>query len=134
MIDTSALDTLIKRLMRDDTAHRDLDDAIAETVGWSRAYETTTDPTTGEQTRKLLKRWFPPGSSTLRRVPSYTTDLQCALDLAADVSGGATVACSWERGAASAKIGDRPPVPAVKATMAVCAAALIFLRQKSLSN
>jgi len=134
MNDLSVVDALIKRLMRDDTPHRDMDDGIAEILGWSRAYETITDANTGETSQKLLKRWYPPGSQTLRRVPSYTSDLQCALDLASDVSGGARVGCSWDESGAHSVIGARPPVRARDVAMAVCAASLIVVRQKSSTN
>lgn len=131
MIDLAVIDALIKRLMRDEGPHRDMDDGIAEILGWSRAYETVKDPNTGETSQKLLERWYSPGSETLRRVPSYTSDLQCALDLASDVSGGGRIGCSWEETGAHCVIGTRAPVRAKDIAMATCAASLIVIRQKS---
>jgi hypothetical protein len=125
------LDELIRGLVSAPKTRRLFDDSIAETLGWNKAFESQVDETTGQIITVQIKKWYPPGSERLKRVPSYTTNLQVALDLVAEVAAGESVGASWgKEEPAHAIIGNGPTLRAATPAMALCAVAMLYLRAK----
>lgn len=131
MSEGTSLEELIMRLMREQNSLRDFDDAIAGHLGWKPAFETTFDQETGKNKTVQLRKWHPPNSDQLRRVPSFTTHLHAALDLARSVAPNEPIGVSWSSDdRAYAKIGDARLVSAFTPMLALCAASLLIVRRK----
>ncbi|RYZ93433.1 MAG: hypothetical protein EOP06_00950 [Proteobacteria bacterium] len=105
-----------------------LDRQIAEAIGWRREIREDRDPQ-----GRIIERgiWFEPTSGKAGTIPNYTGDLEAAHSLAKFVAPESTGGCSWEDGAASARIGSGPYSQARTPAMALSCAALKFLFQTS---
>jgi len=117
------LSEVIDNLYSAKEGSRQLDAFVAHALGWRQTRDQYVDPTSGEtKTRRL---WVVPTTEEHGKVPSYTTNLQDAFDLAEQVASGQVGACSWEGGKASSRLGlYGSTVNAATPALALCIAAL----------
>lgn len=103
---------------------RILDRHIAEVIGWRREIREDRDEQGQIVTRGV---WYEPNSEKPGTIPNYTGNLDAAHSLARFIAPQSSGGCSWEDGAASAKIGDGPYSQARTPALALSCAALKFL-------
>lgn len=115
---------LIKSLEAAKEGSRILDRHIAEAIGWRREIREDTNDAGEIITRGV---WYEPQSDKPGTIPSYTDDLEAAHSLIRLVAPGSSGGCSWEDGAASARIADDPYSEARTPALALSCAALKFL-------
>ena len=117
---TKAISELIIELQHAQEGDRDLDVAIALLMGYERKKVTVvTDE--GNEVRKL---WFRPKRVSPVRVPRYTTSIDAARHLCANLVPKCSAGFTWQPGAATAQINDGPVGLAFTPALALCVAAL----------
>lgn len=113
---------LCMRLSTEAEGSRELDQQIAIRFGWKQKREPFIDDATGEQRQRTV--WVPKDSQTASNVPRYTTNFNDSLRLARSISAERPIACSWESGNASVKLGSNPVATACTPMMALCLASI----------
>ena len=105
---------------------RILDRQIAEAVGWRREIREDRDDQGQTISRGV---WYDPSSRKPGTIPNYSGNLEAAHSLVSLVAPNSTGGCTWEDGAASAKIGTGPYSHARTPALALSSAALRYLAE-----
>jgi len=105
---------------------RILDRQIAEAVGWRREIREDQDSHGRTVSRGV---WYDPSSGKPGTIPNYSGDLEAAHSLVELIAPNTRGACTWENGAASAKIGTAPYSQARTPALALTSAALKYLAE-----
>lgn len=114
---------VIRNLNSASKGARVLDCQIAQLLGWTRQTKPFVDEATGET--KVKEQWFFGDSKDPGRVPSYTSSLGHAVQLAERLCPGARLGCSWEEGKGGARIDNDRYIQAATPQLALCIAALM---------
>ena len=117
---------LVANLEAASEGSRILDRHIAETIGWRREIREDRDDAGQIRTRGV---WYAPNSREPGTIPNYTGDLEAAYSLVKFIAPKSEGGCSWEDGAASAKIANGPYSQAHTPALALACAALRVLLQ-----
>lgn len=104
---------------------RVLDRYIAEAIGWRRVVREDRGDAGQVITRGV---WYPPNSETSGTIPNYTSDLEAAHSLVLTIAPQSIGGCSWEDGAATARVDNGPYIQASTPSLAMTCAALRLLR------
>lgn len=105
---------------------RILDRQIAEAIGWRREIREDRD---GEGQRISRGVWYDPSSGLPGTIPNYSGDLEAAHSLVKLIAPKSAGGCTWEDGAASAKIGMGQYIQARTPALALSSAALRYLSE-----
>ncbi|MBB4348722.1 hypothetical protein GGE35_005296 [Rhizobium cellulosilyticum] len=114
---------VIRNLNSATQGSRVFDGQIAILLGWVRRTKSVVDGHTGET--KVTEQWFFKDSSEAGRVPFYTSNLGCALQLAQELCPQSRLGCAWEEGKGSARIDSDRYIQAASPQIALCIAALM---------
>ncbi|OWK24296.1 hypothetical protein AJ87_24270 [Rhizobium yanglingense] len=101
---------------------RQLDVDIALEMGYKRKEPETIRGPDGSPIKRHL--WLVPTGEDVDRVPYYTTSIDYACQLVRQIAPSHVGGCSWEDGAASARIDNDPYCQAATPAIALCIAAL----------
>jgi hypothetical protein len=115
------IDLAIEQLTTLHEPSRDVDALIALIMGWKPK-----DPSRSVQDGNVV--WLRPDGSGERRIPAYTKYLDEAYELVEHICPTVKGGVSWERGAASAKLGDAAPVHSTTPQVALSLAAMLHLK------
>jgi len=124
-----SIQTTIDLLQSANSPARNLDLAIAELVGWQKATKVIPDSAGGEDRKTEV--WFLPSGKEGARVPSYTSNMQHAFELAQSIAPYMAIGYSWEDAKGSARIDDGPYIQSVNPQIALCIAALMELQKST---
>lgn len=102
------------------------DGYIGTLFGWRRNVEYVTKSGSSEPVKKVT--WLSP-SGEPGIVPSYTTSIETALQLAETIVPIGSWAASWSNGKGRAQIGEGAVSEGLTPAMALCIVALKILRQ-----
>jgi hypothetical protein len=108
---------LIMSLIRLESPSPDLDREIALSVGYSSR--------PGAKDGEMI--WTSKSKVDVLKLPLFTASVHEAMELARSLNPLGTVACSWEEGAASAKIDAYREIQARLPAPAICAAIIFSL-------
>lgn len=117
-----AIENLITDLEQAKGPDKNLDASIALTMGYRRRVEKIQTSPTGEPVRRVL--WIVPSGDEVLDVPPYTASLDCARELAEQISPQNVGGFSWEPGKGKAKLDEGPHCKAATPEIALCIAAL----------
>ncbi|HEV7434619.1 MAG TPA: hypothetical protein VGO22_07090 [Pseudorhizobium sp.] len=115
------VEQIIDELKAAPAAVRQLDFAIAKSLGWRRVGTIEEADGNQEETRSTV--WFDRHGNRQSKVPRFTESIQAAFDFVHLVFPNSTGGVSWESGMAHAKVGESL-VQAATPAIALCLAVL----------
>lgn len=123
-----SLERIIQLLQTAENPARSLDVAIGTAIGWRKSVRKTPD-SAGQV--KDVTVWIMPDSDDFGKMPLYTSNLQHAFELMEHIAPSSVGGCSWEVGIGTARIDDGPYFQACNPQIALCLAALHYLKSKT---
>lgn len=111
-----------------ESGKRKIDGDIARVLGWEKKIENRSDRGSGNVIE--IGVWYRPNGSEARKVPFYTESLQSAYELLRDLVPDRAVACCFEANGGCAQIEGMEPVFAKTVPLALCLAALEYIRSR----
>jgi hypothetical protein len=114
--------SIMERLLAAKEPSRELDEAIAEVLGWKRLTDGADTLSTQHLGTSVV--WLGPSGDDTDHIPCYTSSLATAMELAFHIAPSSRGGFSWENGRASARIDDGAYFQAASPEIALCLAAL----------